>query len=73
MIWFKNGNVFIKMDNNFVYDFNVSHLKEMGSPLDAPYVPTVMGMVNRLREKKWWGASLERSFIEICEKMIHDN
>ena len=42
MIWFKNGNVFIKMDNNFVYDFNVSHLKEMGSPLDAPYVPTVM-------------------------------
>lgn len=69
-IWEKDGYVFIKVSKNFTYDFNISKINRLGDENDAPGLYSMWGWINHLREKNWWNDRYERSFKEICEKII---
>lgn len=69
-IWEKGGYVFIRINSNFVYDINISKLKEIGDVNDNPGVLSMWGRINHLRDKNWWSPRLEKSFISFCEKII---
>ena len=71
-IWESGGYVFIRINNHFVYNFNISKLKEFGTVSDNPSIPSVWGQINHLRDKNWWNAELEKSFIGFCEDKIKE-
>lgn len=69
-IWLNGEYVFIRINNHFVYNINISKLKEIGTVNDNPSIPSMWGRINHLREKNWWNAELEKSFIGFCEDII---
>lgn len=71
-IWEKGGYIFIKVSKNFTYDLNISKINRLGNPSDEPSVFSMWGWINHLRDKNWWNEKTERSFIEICKKIIKE-
>lgn len=69
-IWLNGEYVFMRVNNHFVYNFNISKLKELGNINDEPSVLSMWGRINHLREKNWWNNEMERSFITFCENTI---
>jgi hypothetical protein len=69
-IWLNGEYIFIKVNNHFVYNFNISRIKEFGTVNDAPNILSVYGRINHLREKNWWNARLEQSLLELFEKIL---
>ena len=71
-IWLSGDYVFIRVNRHFIYNFNISHLEKFGTVNDAPNIKSMWGRINHLREKNWWNAELEKSFIGFCEETIKE-
>ena len=71
-IWESGGYVFIRVNNHFVYNINISKLSKLGEESDSPSIFSMWGRINHLRDKNWWNKDLERSFIQFCKEIIKE-
>lgn len=70
-IWKKDGYIFIQVNKHFIYDVYLKHIKEIGDPQDSPSTLSMYGVLNHLRQKKWWNTYLDVSFIKLNEDIVY--